>query len=95
MLLFLRIVLRQFTQSPNLTMTSTIDFSRVFLEKMKLLINMTVEDSHPNKQFSEEKRGRDIALRKDVAKILGPLFEDLNFCSISSITDVCSTYPGE
>ena len=63
-------------------MTSTINFDRVFLEKMKLLVTMTNEDHHPHKEFSEEKRQRYIALRKDIAKILTPLFRDLNFCDM-------------
>ena len=102
-LLFLRIVLRQFTQSPtNLTtiMTSTIDssiidFSRVFLEKIQLLIDLTHEDNHPTREFSEEERKRYIQLRKQIAKILNPLFEDLELCEISSIADVLLAYPGE
>jgi hypothetical protein len=60
-------------------MTSTINFTDLN-QKMELLCQLHAESNIPANQTGEwERRERYIELRREVSRILMPLFTDLNF----------------
>ena len=60
-------------------MTSTINFTDL-KQKMELLCQLHAESNIPANQTGQwEKRERYIELRREVSRILMPLFTDLNF----------------
>ena len=58
-------------------MTSTINFTDL-KQKMILLKEMNQEFEQPTAVFGSARHKRYIELRKEVTRILAPLFEDLN-----------------
>jgi hypothetical protein len=59
--------------------SSTINFTADFEQKMQALCQLHAESNIPANQGAWANRERYIALRREVAGLLDPLFTDLNF----------------